>query len=132
MAYYQPQSSSTPYGSGTQGSSGAPQNLQFYQSGYGAGTVSGHTTPFQAQGFQQQGGYGYSGAPPGGSGYGSYGVSGSMGTQGGLKTGWLAALSPEGYDGEPPLLEELGINFSHIKLKVRLSTTNTHARKVYP
>ncbi|KAL9060197.1 MAG: hypothetical protein Q9162_000811 [Coniocarpon cinnabarinum] len=113
MSYY-PQST-TPYGANAQPAN-PQQNLQFYPSSYGpSGTVSGHTTPFQAQGYgQQQGGYGFSGTA---NGYGGYGVSGSMGTQGGLRTGWLAALSPEGYDGEPPLLEELGVNFGHIKTK---------------
>ena len=42
-----------------------------------------------------------------------------MGEQGGLRTGWLAAFGTEGYEGEPPLLEELGVNFGHIKGKVR-------------
>ena len=46
-----------------------------------------------------------------------------MGEQGGLRTGWLAAFGTEGYDGEPPLLEELGVNFGHIKVKVRFSIT---------
>ena len=46
-------------------------------------------------------------------------MSGRMGEQGGLRTGWLAAFGTEGYDGEPPLLEELGVNFGHIKGKVR-------------
>lgn len=46
------------------------------------------------------------------------GVSGRMGEQGGLRTGWLAAFGTEGYEGEPPLLEELGVNFGHIKVKV--------------
>ena len=46
-----------------------------------------------------------------------------MGEQGGLRTGWLAAFGTEGYDGEPPLLEELGVNFGHIKGKVGLATT---------
>lgn len=42
-----------------------------------------------------------------------------MGTgQGGLRTGLLAAFGTEGYEGEPPLLEELGVNFSHIRVKV--------------
>lgn len=41
-----------------------------------------------------------------------------MGEQGGLRTGWLAAFGTEGYEGEPPLLEELGVNFEHIKTKV--------------
>lgn len=40
-----------------------------------------------------------------------------MGEQGGLRTGWLAAFGTEGYDGEPPLLEELGVNFEHIRTK---------------
>lgn len=44
-----------------------------------------------------------------------------MGEQGGLRTGWLAAFGTEGYEGEPPLLEELGVNFGHIKGKVRES-----------
>ena len=55
------------------------------------------------------GGFGGSSAP---------GVSGRMGEQGGLRTGWLAAFSTEGYDDEPPLLEELGVNFGHIQVKV--------------
>lgn len=47
------------------------------------------------------------------------GVSGRMGeNQGGLRTGWLAAFGTEGYEGEPPLMEELGVNFGHIKGKV--------------
>lgn len=41
-----------------------------------------------------------------------------MGEQGGLRTGWLAAFGTEGYDGEPQLLEELGVNFEHIRTKV--------------
>lgn len=51
-------------------------------------------------------------------GAGAAGVSGRMGEQGGLRTGWLAAFGTEGYEGEPPLLEELGVNFGHIKGKV--------------
>ena len=119
MSYYNPPQQ-PPYG-------GAQQpNLQFYQSTYPA-PVSGHTTPSQAQ----YGGSTYSqasapystfnsapgfGAAPA---YGAgVGVSGRMGEQGGLRTGWLAAFGTEGYDGEPPLLEELGVNFGHIKGKV--------------
>lgn len=49
------------------------------------------------------------------------GVSGRMGeNHGGLRTGWLAAFGTEGYEGEPPLMEELGVNFGHIKGKVCL------------
>src|SRR6186713_1363938 len=98
-------------------------NLQFYPSQYG-GPVSGHSTPAQASqygyGGNQQGGagggYGYSGGAPGGFmsspgfGTGAGGVGGRMGEQGGLRTGWLAAFGTEGYESEPPLLEELGVN----------------------
>jgi len=93
------------------------QNLQFYPSSYSpAAAVSGHATPSQAS-------YGYAG-PSGSASFGASfgaapGVSGRMGEQGGLRTGILAALSTEGYDGEPPLLEELGVNFAHIQAKVR-------------
>jgi hypothetical protein len=97
------------------------QNLQFYPSTYSPAPVSGHATPSQAA-------YGY-GAQAGSSAYGGQGgfnsafgapqgVSGRMGEQGGLRTGWLAAFGTEGYDGEPPLLEELGVNFGHIQGKV--------------
>lgn len=34
-----------------------------------------------------------------------------------LSTGFLAAFGTSGYPGEPPLLEELGFNFTHIKQK---------------
>jgi hypothetical protein len=99
----------------------AAQNLQFYPSSYSTGPVSGHSTPFQA---------GYGSPPPssvpaypsyGGGAAASFGappVSGRMGEQGGLRTGWIAAFGTEGYDGEPPLLEELGVNFDHIRTKV--------------
>lgn len=107
------QSQNPPYG-------GSAQNLQFYPSTYSPAPVSGHATPSQAA-------YGY-GAQPGGPAYGASGgfnsgfgaapVSGRMGEQGGLRTGWLAAFGTEGYDGEPPLLEELGVNFGHIQGKV--------------
>lgn len=44
--------------------------------------------------------------------------TGSMNTNGvELSKGVLAALSTSGYPNEPPLLEEIGINFQHIKLK---------------
>jgi len=100
------------------------QNLQFYPSTYGqAPPVSGNSTPFQAYNSPQ--GYppysnGYASVSAGFGGFGgAAGISGRMGEQGGLRTGWLAAFGTEGYDGEPPLLEELGVNFGHIKTKVR-------------
>lgn len=50
---------------------------------------------------------------------GGMGVGGAMGgPRGQLSTGWLAAFGTGGYDDEPPLLEELGVNFGHIKTKV--------------
>ena len=93
----------------------AAQNLQFFQSSYG--NVSGHTTPSQAS----YGGYGaanaasaypsYGGGASAGFGSppGMQGVSGRMGEQGGLRTGWLAAFGTEGYDGEPSLMDEVGV-----------------------
>ncbi|RWA09239.1 hypothetical protein EKO27_g5857 [Xylaria grammica] len=102
---------------------GAPaQNLQFYPSSYSPGV------PAQGVGAQP---YGYGVPPPGPGGYGGFGgapgVSGRMGEQGGLRTGWLAAFSTEGYDGEPPLLEELGVNWGHIQMKT-VAVLNPFAR----
>lgn len=102
------------------------QNLQFYPSSYTPNPVSGHATPSQAS-YGYGGGVGspgYGGSASFSSGFGGAqgGVSGRMGEQGGLRTGWLAAFGTEGYDGEPPLLEELGVNFSHIQSKVFLSS----------
>lgn len=118
MAQYYPQQQ--PYGS-----QASAQNLQFYPSSYGS--VSGHTTPSQASygGFSAGPNPAAQAYPIGGvgGGYGGFGspatgVSGRMGEQGGLRTGWLAAFGTEGYEGEPPLLEELGVNFEHIRTKV--------------
>lgn len=117
MSYYPQQQQQQNPGYGT-------QNLQFFPSSYG-NQVSGHSTPAQAQYGAPQSGYGnYGGA----SGFistppvfpGASGVSGRMGEQGGLRTGWLAAFGTEGYEGEPPLLEEIGVNWGHIKSKVGL------------
>ncbi|TVY28182.1 Protein transport protein [Lachnellula hyalina] len=106
--FFQQPPPQAPYGASS------AQNLQFYPSSYTPNPVSGHATPSQAA----YGGYGApAGSPgygvPGGGGFNSgfgapQGVSGRMGEQGGLRTGWLAAFGTEGYDGEPPLLEELG------------------------
>lgn len=120
-AYQPPQSSSY--------ASNAANNLNFYQSTYPNQPVSGHSTPFQAaygsgtsSNAYPQAGYG-GGASGGNFGFGAFpgqpGASGQMGTgQGGLRTGLLAAFGTEGYEGEPPLLEELGVNFGHIQMKV--------------
>ncbi|GES60526.1 Yip1-domain-containing protein [Aspergillus terreus] len=123
MAQYYPQQS---YGQ----ASASAHNLQFYPSSYGG--VSGHTTPSQASyGFDAPNpsapAYPVGGAAYGGFGSPAAGVSGRMGEQGGLRTGWLAAFGTEGYDGEPPLLEELGVNFEHIRTKT-LTVLNPFAR----
>ena len=115
------------------------QNLQFYPSSYGAPT----SNPSQARYSSPYGGvnpnqatsqaYPSYGTPTGFMSSGNFGqagsnVAGRMGEQGGLRTGWLAAFGTEGYDGEPPLLEELGVNFGHIKVKVsHLSYFAQHA-----
>lgn len=127
--YYGGQPSNPQYGApgaantaGAGAGAGGAQNLQFYPSSYSP-AVSGAATPQQAS----YGGYGAGASGSFGSagqagftsaGFGGAGVSGRMGEHGGLKTGWLAAFSTEGYDGEPPLLEELGVNFGHIQMKV--------------
>jgi hypothetical protein len=128
MSYgYPPQGGG--YGSSPPAGSAA-QNLQFYSSTYSPGPVSGHATPASAA-------YGYGGgaasmaygAGPssyGSGGFGAVPVSGRMGESGGLRTGWLAAFGTEGYEGEPPLLEELGVNFGHIRGKVRASNSENH------
>ncbi|KAI9151495.1 putative Golgi membrane protein [Paramyrothecium foliicola] len=109
--FYGGQPSNPPYGG--PGGAGA-QNLQFYPSSYSPGV------PPQAG--AQPAAYGYGGAPAGGAQQGFSGgfggaVSGRMGEQGGLRTGWLAAFSAEGYEGEPSLIEELGIQPKHIQAK---------------
>ncbi|KAG4434962.1 hypothetical protein IFR05_009543 [Cadophora sp. M221] len=114
-----PQGNPSPYGA----SASSAQNLQFYPSSYTPGPVSGHATPSQAAyGYGAPAGSPGYGGPGGGGGYGAGfgaapGVSGRMGEQGGLRTGWLAAFGTEGYDTEPPLLVELGVNFGHIRGK---------------
>ncbi|KAF2280290.1 golgi membrane protein-like protein [Westerdykella ornata] len=109
---------SPPYGGGA-------QNLQFYPSSFTNQPVSGHSTPFQANyGAPQAAAY----PTQYGAGFTAPGVSGQMGVgASGLRTGWLAAFGTEGYEGEPPLLEELGVNFSHIKMKT-LAVLNPFGR----
>lgn len=51
-----------------------------------------------------------------------------MGESGGLRTGWIAAFGTEGYEGEMPLLVELGINFSHIQTKVHFLALSAYAK----
>lgn len=61
---------------------------------------------------------------------GNYDVSGDMGG-GELPRGILAAFGVSGYPGEPPLLQELGINFEHIKGKT-LTVLNPLQRDTSP
>jgi len=88
------------YGIGSPPTTGSDQ-LQFYSSNYDSSQsgyrnslqgnrMSGRSTPLA--GYSEQ-----------------YGMEGKM--------GWLAAFGTAGYPDEPPLLEELGINFGHIKSK---------------
>ncbi|KAL7274100.1 hypothetical protein RUND412_003021 [Rhizina undulata] len=88
-------------------SSASSANLQFYQSSYSnpPQAVSGYTTP------QQAGGYGFGGVGA------SSGATAASREPGRLTPGWLAAFGTSGYEDEPPLLEELGVNFGHIKMK---------------
>lgn len=112
--YYAPQQPA--YGGG---GAGGAQNLNFYESTFAPPQPGG--TPQGGFGYGAQQNAQFGAAPQGfGGGFGGApgGVSGRMGEQGGLRTGWLAAFSTEGYEGEPPLLEELGVNFGHIGAKV--------------
>jgi len=91
---------------GTSASPAAAENLQFYHGGY--------TQPTPSQ--------------PGQPSYGM-GVGGGYRDQHqpGLRTGWLAAFTAEGYENEPPLLDELGIDFSHVRGKT-LAVLNPFSR----
>jgi hypothetical protein len=80
---------------GASASPSATENLQFYHGSYAA-------TPSQP--------------PPPAVGVG-YGVPPGYREQTGLRTGWLAAFSAEGYDNEPSLREELGVDFGHMQAK---------------
>lgn len=61
---------------------------------------------------------------------GNYDVSGDM-RGGELTPGVISAFGISGYPGEPPLLQELGINFDHIKVKT-LTVLNPLKRDVNP
>lgn len=109
MAYYQQQVNN-------------PQNMQFYQSNYS------NTYGQQTGGDNMMGGS----APSMGtmdSGFGAnIDVSGVMGA-GELTPGLVAAFGTSGYHNEPPLLEEVGINFQHIKMKT-LAVLNPMNRNI--
>lgn len=107
MSYYQGQ---TPQQGDAYGGSAYNQPSFGVQPAFGAPQQS-----FGAGGQQQfdtQSGFGNM---PTGSMQTSY--SGSENDPNELSKGLLAALSTSGYPGEPPLLEELGVNFQNIKDK---------------
>ncbi|MDN6194844.1 MAG: hypothetical protein L0I88_07410, partial [Alkalibacterium sp.] len=96
--------------------------MQFYQSNYsntygqqtGADSMMGGSAPSM-------------GAMD--SGFGTnIDVSGVMGA-GELTPGLVAAFGTSGYPNEPPLLEEVGINFQHIKMKT-LAVLNPMNRNI--
>ncbi|KAG9018134.1 transporter yip1 [Tulasnella sp. 427] len=77
-------------------------NLQFYQSGQDSQFYASRPS---LEGNMVSGAAGPSGGAP------------NFGGQIQAPQGWLSAFSPAGFEGEPPLLEELGVNFSHIWAK---------------
>ncbi|KAG0026660.1 hypothetical protein BGZ81_006193 [Podila clonocystis] len=89
------------------------ENLQFYQSQYPDPTAGNYASNTQRQNsfpsntMSPAPEYGYAG-------YNSAIPGGQMNPQ---PISWLSAFGTGGLEGEPPLLEELGINFSHIKSK---------------
>lgn len=93
--------------------------MQFYQSQYG--------NSFQQLGNQPSGPMGNIDSGFGGA---ASDVSGEIGG-GQLTTGFFAAFGTSGYPNEPPLLEEIGINFSHIKGKT-LTVLNPFNRNINP
>ncbi|KAK9453499.1 hypothetical protein V1511DRAFT_462305 [Dipodascopsis uninucleata] len=117
------------------GAGGNAANLQFYSSNYdnqptvggparygrgGSGLGSSAASSF--------GGFGGSGGVPGGVGMPGPGDGMSAAASGEmLGGGWFAAFGTGGYSDEPPLVEELGINFLHIKSKT-LTVLNPLAR----
>ncbi|KAI8610706.1 hypothetical protein BC830DRAFT_1144530 [Chytriomyces sp. MP71] len=82
-----------------------PSDLQFQSFNYGQPSVGGASSAY--------GDYASSGA---GYGANNFGPSANMTTMQ-QTISWAAAFSTGDYPDEPPLLEELGINFSHMKDK---------------
>ncbi|KAK9470949.1 uncharacterized protein V1510DRAFT_421576 [Dipodascopsis tothii] len=94
---------------GQQAPSPAANNLQFYSSNYDSASSYG----MRPAGSSSSLGSTYFGSA--GAGAGQSAATGER-----LSEGWLAAFGTGGYSDEPPLLEELGINFGHIKTKTLL------------
>lgn len=93
-------------------------NTQFYQSSYGNSFLQPGNLEATNLGSMNTG-FG-----------GGFDVSGDM-KDGELTPGLLAAFGTSGYPGEPPLLEEIGINFGHIKGKT-LTVLNPFQRSINP
>lgn len=95
------------YASGSQNANyypGQQQPLQFYSSGQDPNAFYPGSRP------SLDGNMGAQGAVPNAA---SSNFAGNIQNQG----GWWTAFGTGGFEGEPPLLEELGINFSHIRAK---------------
>ncbi|KAI0798718.1 hypothetical protein BC629DRAFT_1502195, partial [Irpex lacteus] len=79
----------------------------------------------------------YAPSPVGSSFYGSSRTSldGNVGAQGSINSAyrlrWWTAFGTGGLEGEPPLLEELGINFAHIRAKSMTCSTRAKSRRAY-
>ncbi|KAF9919217.1 hypothetical protein BX616_010952 [Lobosporangium transversale] len=92
-----------------------PDNLQFYQSQYpdpSNGAYGGAHTQQRSSSFPSN-----TMSPAPDLAYGGYNAAIPGGQMNSQSVSWLAAFGAGGLEGEPPLLEELGINFSHIKTK---------------
>lgn len=111
MAYYQQQAQD-------------PLNIQFYQLNY----AKSYQVPTGSLGSGGNNNMENFHAMLGGAGMGD-GFGNGQGGE--LTPGLLAAFSTSGYPGEPPLLEELGINFQHIKSKT-LAVLNPFNKNITP
>ncbi|KAK9459637.1 uncharacterized protein V1516DRAFT_627728 [Lipomyces oligophaga] len=114
------------------GGGGSSANLQFYSSNYenpaAAAAAAGVPSSSSGQGRfgggrasanvlgSQFSGFGGVGGIPGTAGVSGDGISAAANGER-LSGGLLAAFGTGGYSDESPLLEELGINFNHIKSK---------------
>ncbi|KAG0224566.1 hypothetical protein B0O80DRAFT_69664 [Mortierella sp. GBAus27b] len=88
--------------------------LQFYQTQYTDNSAYGGSYTHTQQ---RSTGYPTHMSPTPDLAYGDYNPAIPGGQMAPQQTNWLAAFGSGGLEGEPPLLEELGINFAHIKTK---------------
>jgi len=101
VLFEQQDTSASPY---YVGAAPSADNLQFYPTSYGdpAAAAAAYSNSYYSQAVPAE----YSSAP--------YGVSSGMGFGGGSTGSFWSAFGTGGFDNEPPLLEELGVNFAHI------------------